>query len=30
VTVLQEGDEIWALVDDAAREGLAKLLGRPE
>jgi trk system potassium uptake protein TrkA len=30
VTVLEEGDEILALVDDAAREQLAKLLGRPE
>ena len=29
-TVLEEGDEILALVDDAAREELAKLLGRPE
>lgn len=28
-TVLQEGDEILALVDDNAREPLAKLLGRP-
>jgi len=29
LTVLEEGDEILALVDDEAREGLAKLLGRP-
>lgn len=29
-TVLEEGDEVLALVDDAAREELAKLLGRPE
>ncbi len=29
ITVLEEGDEIWALVDDAARTGLAHLLGRP-
>jgi len=29
-TVLEEGDEILALVDDAAREELARLLGRPE
>jgi len=29
VTVLEEADEILALVDDAAREQLAKLLGRP-
>jgi K+ transport systems, NAD-binding component len=28
-TVLQEGDEIFALVDDDARQQLAKLLGRP-
>ncbi len=28
-TVLQEGDEIFALVDDGARQQLAKLLGRP-
>lgn len=28
-TVLQEGDEIFALVDDSARQQLAKLLGRP-
>ena len=28
-TVLQEGDEIFALVDDNARQQLAKLLGRP-
>ncbi|HLC21941.1 MAG TPA: TrkA C-terminal domain-containing protein, partial [Candidatus Methylomirabilis sp.] len=30
VTVLQEGDEILALVDEAARPELEKLLGRPE
>ena len=29
-TVLIEGDEVLALVDDDAREELAKLLGRPE
>jgi trk system potassium uptake protein len=29
VTVLQEGDEILALVDEAARPELEKLLGRP-
>jgi trk system potassium uptake protein TrkA len=28
-TVLQEGDEIFALVDDIARQQLAKLLGKP-
>jgi trk system potassium uptake protein TrkA len=28
-TVLQEGDEIFALVDDNARQQLAKLLGKP-
>jgi trk system potassium uptake protein TrkA len=28
-TILQEGDEIFALVDDNAREQLASLLGRP-
>lgn len=28
-TILEEGDEILALVDDIAREQLAKLLGRP-
>ena len=28
-TVLEEGDEVLALVDDSAREALAKLLGRP-
>ncbi|MCE9646164.1 MAG: TrkA family potassium uptake protein [Chloroflexi bacterium] len=28
-TILEEGDEILALVDDAARAQLAKLLGRP-
>ena len=30
ITTLEEGDEILALVDDAARGQLAKLLGRPE
>jgi trk system potassium uptake protein TrkA len=29
-TVLEEGDEILALIDDHARVQLAKLLGRPE
>jgi trk system potassium uptake protein TrkA len=29
-TVLEEGDEILALVDDEARGQLAKILGRPE
>jgi trk system potassium uptake protein TrkA len=29
VTVLQEADEILALVDDSSRDQLAKLLGRP-
>lgn len=29
-TALEEGDEILALVDDAARKQLAKLLGRPD
>ncbi len=29
VTVLEEADEILALVDDASRDQLAKLLGRP-
>ena len=29
VTVLEEGDEILALVDDTSRAELAKLLGRP-
>jgi len=29
-TVLEEGDEILALVDEAARSGLEKLLGRPD
>ena len=28
-TALEEGDEVLALVDDSAREALAKLLGRP-
>jgi len=28
-TILQAGDEIFALVDDSARQQLAKLLGRP-
>jgi trk/ktr system potassium uptake protein len=30
VTILEEGDEILALVDDAARGQLEKILGRPE
>lgn len=30
VTILEEGDEILALVDDAARAQLEKILGRPE
>jgi trk system potassium uptake protein TrkA len=30
MTVLEEGDEILALVDDEARNGLARLLGRPD
>jgi trk system potassium uptake protein TrkA len=30
VTTLEEGDEILALVDDAARPQLEKILGRPE
>jgi trk system potassium uptake protein TrkA len=30
ITILEEGDEILALVDDNAREQLAKILGRPE
>jgi trk system potassium uptake protein TrkA len=29
ITILEEGDEILALVDDAAREQLEKILGRP-
>jgi trk system potassium uptake protein TrkA len=29
VTILEEGDEILALVDDSSREQLAKLLSRP-
>jgi len=29
ITVLKEGDEILALVDDTAREQLEKILGRP-
>lgn len=29
-TVLQEGDEIFALVDENAREQLARMLGRPK
>jgi trk system potassium uptake protein TrkA len=28
-TILEEGDEVLALVDDPAREQLAKLLSRP-
>jgi len=30
ITTLEEGDEVLALVDDAAREQLEKILGRPE
>ena len=30
VTILEEGDEILALVDDGARRQLEKILGRPE
>ena len=30
ITTLEEGDEILALVDDAARGQLEKILGRPE
>lgn len=30
VTVLEEGDEILALVDEAAREQLERILGRPD
>lgn len=30
ITILEEGDEILALVDDAARIRLEKILGRPE
>jgi Trk K+ transport system NAD-binding subunit len=30
VTTLEEGDEILALVDDAARGQLEKILGRPD
>jgi trk system potassium uptake protein TrkA len=30
ITRLEEGDEILALVDDAARGQLEKILGRPE
>ena len=30
VTILEEADEILALVDDSSREQLAKLLGRPQ
>jgi trk system potassium uptake protein TrkA len=30
ITILEEGDEILALVDDAARGQLEKILGRPE
>lgn len=29
ITILQEADEVLALVDDSSREQLAKLLGRP-
>jgi trk system potassium uptake protein len=29
VTVLEEADEVFALVDDSSREQLAKMLGRP-
>ncbi len=29
VTVLEEADEVLALVDDSSREQLAKLLSRP-
>ncbi len=28
-TILEEGDEVLALVDDPAREQLARLLSRP-
>jgi trk system potassium uptake protein TrkA len=30
ITILEEGDEILALVDDSARGQLARILGRPE
>ncbi len=30
ITILEVGDEVLALVDDSAREQLAKILGRPE
>ena len=30
ITILEEADEILALVDDSSREGLARLLGRPQ
>jgi trk system potassium uptake protein TrkA len=30
ITTLEDGDEILALVDDAARTHLEKILGRPE
>ena len=30
ITTLEKGDEVLALVDDAAREQLEKILGRPE
>jgi trk system potassium uptake protein TrkA len=30
ITILQEADEILALVDDSSRDQLAKLLGRPQ
>jgi trk system potassium uptake protein TrkA len=29
VTILEEADEVFALVDDSSREQLAKMLGRP-
>jgi trk system potassium uptake protein TrkA len=29
VTILEEADEVLALVDDSSRDQLAKLLGRP-
>lgn len=30
ITILEEGDEVLALVDDQAREQLAKFLTRPQ